>query len=114
MAEWSQIKEREWRGGRPTADEDGEGSRGQGDDEGRAGEQRVDDPADALADDGLPNICAGRTHTEETQEEALINVHGCGCLFCSAAANLIHSGCLIPGRVNKHSVLYNTASNGHF
>jgi len=41
---------------RPTADEDGEGSCGQRDDERRAGEQRVDDPADALADHGLANI----------------------------------------------------------
>lgn len=66
--------------GKPTADEDGEGSCGQRDDQRRAGEQWVDDPADALADDGLPNIWTERTHTEKTQEDVLtrlINVHEC-------------------------------------
>lgn len=58
--------------GKPTADEDGEGSRGQRDDQRRAGEQRVDDPADALADDGLPNIWTERKHTEKTQEEGVM------------------------------------------
>lgn len=62
LAELSPKKKTE--GGKPTADEDGEGSRGQRDDERRAGEQRVDDPADALADDGLPNIWTERAHAE--------------------------------------------------
>lgn len=54
-----------------TADEDGQGRRGQRDDQRRAGEQRVDDTADALADDGLADVWRERRQTEEAQEDRL-------------------------------------------
>lgn len=52
-----------------TADEDGQGRRGQRDDQRRAGKQRVDDTADALADDGLTDVWRERRQTEEAQED---------------------------------------------
>lgn len=45
-----------WGRGERTADEDGQGGGGERDDQRRACEERVDDPSDALANDGLPHI----------------------------------------------------------
>ena len=43
-----------------TANEDGEWRGGQGNDQGGAGEQRVDHPTDALAHDGLLHVCTAQ------------------------------------------------------
>lgn len=66
-------------GGERTADEDGQGGGGERDDQRRACEERVDDPSDALANDGLPHIW--KDTSRERPAGGAVNVQT-GMLMC--------------------------------